>query len=105
MGGAGFHHFIGLRDAALERRIAARAIVHLSSMRSDDIGSSPMHLAASPCSTMAATIGGVPRAEPTPVSPLSVPSERRHRTDQKPAEAYALRQAEYVDALRLRSLG
>src|SRR5277367_4874205 len=41
-------------------------------MRSENIGSSPTHSAASSCSTMAATIGGVPRAAPMPVSPLSV---------------------------------
>src|SRR6516162_5372669 len=43
-----------------------------SKMRSENIGSSPTHSAASSCSTMAATIGGVPRAAPMPVSPTSV---------------------------------
>src|SRR5271169_5781779 len=41
-------------------------------MRSENIGSSSTHSAASSCSTMAATIGGVPRAAPMPVRPLSV---------------------------------
>src|SRR5277367_5829297 len=41
-------------------------------MRSENSGSAPTHSAASSCSTMAATIGGVPRAAPMPVSPLSV---------------------------------
>src|SRR5580692_10274957 len=50
--------FISLGDATLERRPAARAVVH--------------HSAASSCSMMAATIGGVPRAAPMPVRLLSV---------------------------------
>src|SRR6266446_4809579 len=41
-------------------------------MRSENMGFSSTHSAASSCWTMAATIGGVPRAAPMPVSPLSV---------------------------------
>src|ERR1700739_3462320 len=41
-------------------------------MRSENMGSSPTHSGASSCSTMAATMGGVPSAAPMPVSPLSV---------------------------------
>src|ERR1700730_11207796 len=40
--------------------------------RSENRGSSSTHSAASSCSMMAATIGGVPRAAPMPVRPLSV---------------------------------
>ena len=43
-----------------------------SKMSSENIGSSPMHSGASSCATMAATMGGVPRAAPMPVRPVSV---------------------------------
>ena len=48
-----------------------------SKMRSENIGSSPIHSGASSCSTMAATIGGVPSAAPMPVIPLSVSTRMR----------------------------
>lgn len=62
----------GLGDARSSAGLLREPLYIFSQIRSENTGSSSMHSAASSCSTMAATIGGVPRAAPMPVSPVSV---------------------------------
>jgi hypothetical protein len=56
---------LGVVNAA--SAVSARTLT-CRALRSENMGSSSTHSAASSCSTMAATIGGVPRAAPMPAT-------------------------------------